>query len=161
MPAEQPTPAPVRAAARAFFPWVSDPRSLRAGPVYLIALSSHSAISRDGDPVDSAGFYLHRALLAIGPSLAGPVEVTGRRLGAAGPRSRLEFSTDGATSCRVSRSVGVMCGSRLLRFAVELRVPERSGWRIVASELRIGASGCYEITVNGKALAETIPVAVP
>src|SRR5581483_10847908 len=61
MPAEQRAPAPVRAAALAFFPWVRPAaRALRAGPVYLVALSSRTAISRDGDSTDSAGYYLHR-----------------------------------------------------------------------------------------------------
>src|SRR5436309_2021715 len=69
MPNEQPLPAPVRAAARAFFPWVSPAATaLATGPVYVVALSSHSVIARDGDATDSAGYYLHRALVAIAPS---------------------------------------------------------------------------------------------
>src|SRR5262249_10863807 len=66
MPAEQTAPAPLRSAAVRFFPWIRPAaRALRTGPVYLVALSSRTAISRDGDSTDSAGYYLHRALVAV------------------------------------------------------------------------------------------------
>src|SRR5205085_7986988 len=65
-PREQRVPPAVRPAAHAFFPWArrSGENALRAGPVYLLALSSRSSISRDGDESDGAGHDLHRALVA-------------------------------------------------------------------------------------------------
>jgi hypothetical protein len=36
--------------------------------VYLVALSSHTAIARDGDFQDTEGYYLHRALIAVAPN---------------------------------------------------------------------------------------------
>ena len=161
MPAEQPTPAPLRPTVLAFFPWVHPAdRSLRAGPVYLIALSSHSAISRDGDDTDGAGYYLHRALIAISPNQPGTVTLTGRRLGPAGPRTILDFSTNGATSCTV-HPPDVSCGTRPLRFATSLQITPQPGWRIVATELRIGRTGCFQLTASGPHLHQTIPIAVP
>ena len=91
MPAEQRLPAALEGAARAFVPWAGSRamRALHAGPIYVLALSNHTAISRDGDATDSAGEYLHRALVAIAPSQHGTVSLTGHRLGAAGPRTEL------------------------------------------------------------------------
>jgi len=61
MPAERPAPVPLQTAALRFFPWVRPAaKALHSGPVYLVALSSKSAISRDGDATDSSGYYLHR-----------------------------------------------------------------------------------------------------
>jgi hypothetical protein len=161
MPAEAPTPAPLRGAVQAFFPWVRPPaRSLRAGSVYLIALSNHTEIARDGDKTDSAGYYLHRVLIAIDPSEAGLVTVTGRRLGPAGTRTTLGFSTNGATKCNVHRS-NVTCEVRRLRFASALRIAPSAGWRIVATELRIGRTGCFRLEASGPHLDETIPISVP
>jgi hypothetical protein len=161
MPAERTAPAPVRRAALRFFPWVRPAaKALGAGPVYLVALSSRTAISRDGDPLDSSGYYLHRALLAVAPSYGGRVEVTGRRLGRSTRRAALGFATDGATACSVHTPY-VSCGSRPLRFARALVVRPRAGWRIVRTELRIGRTGCFAITVSGRHLRAVIPLAVP
>lgn len=162
MPAEQPLPAPVRTAALRFFPWVRPAaKGLRSGRVYLLALSSKTAISRDGDETDSAGYYLHRALVAIAPSYSGALKITGRRLEQRGRRTTLGFSTGGATSCTVNRPV-VSCGSRPLQFAAALRIASRPGWRIVPTELRIGRTGCFRITATGRGLREAmIPLDVP
>ena len=82
MPAEHQAPTPLRNAALRFFPWVRPAaKALNAGPVYLIALSSKTAISRDGDPTDGSGYYLHRALIAVAPSYRAPLVLAGRRLG--------------------------------------------------------------------------------
>lgn len=161
MPAEQRVPAPVRAAALRFYPWVRPAATgLRSGPVYLVALSSNTAISRDGDEIDSAGYYLHRALVAIAPSYTSALTITGRRLGR-GRRTTLGFSIDGATSCTVDPPV-VSCGSRPLRFAAALRITAaRTRWRIVRTELRIGRTGCFRIIASGRGLREMIPLAVP
>jgi hypothetical protein len=160
MPFEQATPAAVRSAAHAFFPWVPNAKSLRAGPVYLIALSTHTAISRDGDDRDSSDNYLHRALIAIAPSLAGGLTIGGHRLGKRARRTALGFSISGATHCAVHTPV-VSCGSHPLRFAPILPVKPRHGWRIVRTELRIGRTGCFRLIVSGPNLHETIPLAVP
>jgi hypothetical protein len=160
MPHERPLPLPVRTAALRFFPWVRPPSGLRAGPIYLVALSSRTAISRDGDSTDGAGYYLHRALIAIAPTYPGAVTITGRRLGPRGRRTTLGFAVNGATRCTVKAPV-VSCGSRPLRFANALRIGPRTHWRIVPTELRIGRTGCFRITVAGQALDETIPLAVP
>lgn len=160
MPSEQPVPAALRQAVRAFFPWVPAPKGLRAGSVYLIALSSRTAISRDGDDTDGAGYYLHRALIAVAPSRSGTVIVRGHRLGRAGRRTVLGFSTNGATRCTVHPPI-VSCGWRALRFAPALRIAPRIGWRIVATELRIGRTGCFQLTATGPGLRERIPLAVP
>ncbi|HWB22645.1 MAG TPA: hypothetical protein VG652_07130 [Gaiellaceae bacterium] len=162
MPVEHATPTALRKTTLAFFPWIRPAaKSLQAGPVYLIALSSHTAISRDGDSTDTSGYYLHRALIAIGPTQTGTVTVTGRRLGTPGPRTTLGFSTTGATSCSVSRRLGVVCGYRPLTFATSLRIAPRAGWRVVATELRIGRTGCFQLTARGPGLNQTIPLEVP
>jgi hypothetical protein len=151
----------VRTAALRFFPWVRPAaKGLRSGSVYLVALSSRTAISRDGDDLDGAGFYLHRALIAVAPAYGGALTITGRRVGHAGPRASLGFSTNGATTCTVNPPV-VSCGSRPLRFTTALRIASRRGWRIVRTELRIGRTGCFRINVSGRGLRETIPLAVP
>lgn len=161
MPAERPLPALLRTEALRFFPWVRPAaKGLRSGPVYVVALSSRAAISRDGDDLDVAGFYLHRALIAIAPAYAGALTITGRRVGRAGRRTSLGFSTDGTTTCTVSPPV-VSCGSRPLRFTAALWIASRRGWRIVRTELRIGRTGCFRITATGRGLHETIPLAVP
>lgn len=161
MPAEHALPAPLRAAALRFFPWIRPAAlGLRAGPVYLVALSSHTSISRDGAARDSEDYYLHRALIAIAPTYSGAVTVTGRRLGAPGRRTTLGFSTTGATSCTVKSPV-VSCGFRPLEFAAALRISAGSGWRIVRTELRIGRTGCFRIDVTGRLLRRSIPLAVP
>ena len=67
-PTERPAPAALRAEALRFFPWVRPAaEALHSGPVYLVALSSKTAISRDGDSTDGSGYYLHRALIAVAP----------------------------------------------------------------------------------------------
>ena len=161
LPAERPAPAPVRAAALRFFPWVRPAaRALHSGPVYLIALSSRTAISRDGDSTDSSGYYLHRALIAVAPGYRARLTLTGRRLGTSTRRAELGFSTDGATACTVDPP-DVTCGSRPLHFARALAVGVRSGWRIVQTELRIGRTGCFAITASGPDLHAVIPLSVP
>ena len=162
MPAEQSVPAPVRAAARAFFPWTGRAGSngLRAGPVYLLALSTRTAISRDGDDTDSSGYYLHRALIAVSPAYQGTIVLSGRRLGPAGPRTRLGFSTSGATRCTVNGAV-VTCHPQPLTFQTSLRVMPGTGWRIIPTELRIGRTGCYQLQATGSGLRARIPLAVP
>ncbi len=161
MPEEHPAPAPVRAAALRFFPWVRPAaEALHSGPVYLVALSSRTAISRDGDARDSAGYYLHRALIAVAPGYRGSLTLTGRRLGKSTRRAVLGFSTDGATACTV-RSPVVSCGSRPLRFGRALAIGSRAGWRIVQTELRIGRTGCFAITAAGRGLHAVIPLSVP
>jgi hypothetical protein len=161
MPAEQPTPKPVAAEALRFFPWVKPAaQALRAGPVYLVALSSHTRIARDGDMRDSHGYYSHRALIAVAPSYEGAVTISGGRLGRPGPRTTLGFSTGGANHCTVSNPV-VTCGSRRLPYASHLRVARDRGWRIAETELRIGRTGCFRVTATGANLHVRIPLAVP
>src|ERR1700732_5093433 len=80
MPSEQQAPAPLHAAALQFFPWVRPAaKALHSGPVYLVALSSRTAISRDGDSTDSSGYYLHRALIAVAPGYPAQLTLTGNR----------------------------------------------------------------------------------
>jgi hypothetical protein len=160
MPTERPMPAAVQAAALTFFPWIRPAeRGLEAGPVYLVALSSRTAISRDGDEQDGSRSYLHRALIAIAPSQPGVVTVSGRRVGG-GRRAILGFSANGATRCTV-HPPNVSCGWRSLRFASALRIAPHAGWRIVQTELRIGRTGCFRLTARGAGLRVTIPLAVP
>jgi hypothetical protein len=151
----------VREAALRFFPWVRPAaKGLRSGPVYLVALSSRTAISRDGDDTDGVGYYLHRALVAIHPSYSGRVILSGRRLGRPGRRTILDFSTNGATKCTVNPPI-VSCGWRPLRFAHALEIRPRHGWRIVETELRIGRTGCFPICATGHSMRRSIPLAVP
>ena len=160
-PAEQSAPAPLRTAALRFFPWVRPAaKALRSGPVYLVALSSKTAISRDGDSTDSSGYYLHRALIAVAPSYPAEVKLTGHRLGKSTRRAALGFSTNGATACSV-HSPDVSCGYRPLRFAPGLSIRPRTGWRIVQTELRIGRTGCFTISASGPSLHAVIPLSVP
>ena len=50
MPEEQAAPTPLQAVALRFFPWIRPAaKALQAGPIYLVALSSDTAIARDGD----------------------------------------------------------------------------------------------------------------
>src|SRR5437899_1245700 len=101
MPQEQRVPLAVRPAAHAFFPWArrGGENALRAGPVYLLALTYRSQVSRDGDDSDGAGNDLHRALVAVAPSYPKRITLTGRRLDRPGPHTTLAFSTNGATHC--------------------------------------------------------------
>ena len=133
---------------------------LEAGPVYLVALSSNTAISRDGDATDSARYYLHRALIAVAPSYAGSVTVSGRRLGRAVARATLGFSQDGATRCSV-RKADVTCGTRPLTLPRAL--PDRTSPRLADGPSRAPhrATGCFELLATGAGLHETIPLAVP
>jgi hypothetical protein len=161
MPAEQTVPAPVRAAALRFYPWIRPAaRGLRSGPVYLVALSSRTSISRDGDARDAADNYLHRALIAIAPSYTHALTVTGHRLGRPSQRTTLGFSTNGATRCTVS-GVVVSCPNRPFHFASALRIAAAPGWRIVQTELRIGRTGCFRLSTSGTGLRASIPLAVP
>jgi hypothetical protein len=106
MPREQRVPLAVRPAVHAFFPWAkrSGENALRAGPVYLLALTYRSQISRDGDDSDGAGNDLHRALVAVAPSYPKQITLTRSRVGGPGPHTTLMFSTNGATHCKVSAS---------------------------------------------------------
>lgn len=161
MPAEQPAPAPLQRAALRFFPWIAPAaKALQSRPVYLVALSSDTAISRDGDFRDASDYYLHRALVAVAPSYNGQVVITGHRIGASKHRATLGFSTDGANSCTVTPP-DVNCGSRPLRFANALTVKPHPGWRIVQTELRIGRTGCFTIIASGRNLHARIPLSVP
>ena len=161
MPAERPAPTPLQIAALRFFPWVRPAaKALHSGPVYLVALSSKTAISRDGDSTDSSGYYLHRALIAVAPSYRAQLTLTGHRLGKSTRRAALGFSTNGATACTVNPP-DVSCGSRPLRFAPALTISPRTGWRIVQTELRIGRTGCFTITASGRGLHVVIPLSVP
>jgi hypothetical protein len=161
MPREQPLPLTLQRAARSFSPWIGKGESgLQAGPVYLIAGSYRTAISRDGDYTDGSGEYLHRALVAVAPSYRDAVVISGRRLGASGPRTRLGFSRDGASHCTV-RGNDVLCDRRPHNFAGSLTIPARIGWRIVRTELRIGRTGCFEVSATGNGMHVTIPLSVP
>jgi hypothetical protein len=162
MPVEQPAPRLVAAEARRFFPWVGATAAyaLQDGPVYLVALSSHTAIARDGDFQDSDGYYLHRAVIAVAPSYRGGVTITGRRLGRRGPRTTLGFSTSGANHCIVSNP-DVNCSNRPLRYASNLAIARQRGWRIVETELRIGRTGCFRVIATGADLNAQIPLSVP
>ena len=161
MPAEQTAPAPLQAAALRFFPWIRPgAKTLHDGPIYLVALSSHTAIARDGDALDSAGFYLHRALIAVAPSYHGAVAIHGNRLGSPGPRTPLEFSRNGASACTV-KSPDVICPPRQLAFARSLRIAPSPGWRIAQTEIGIGRTGCFQLTATGHHLHAVVPLAVP
>jgi hypothetical protein len=161
MPSEQPTPTPLRSAALRFFPWVRPAaKALRSGPIYLVALSSNTAIARDGDVRDASDYYLHRALVAVAPSYAAPVVITGKRIGTSMRRATLSFSTDGANTCTVNPP-DVNCTSRPLSFATSLDVHKDAGWRIVQTEIRIGRTGCFAITASGQELHARIPLSVP
>ena len=161
MPTEEPAPAPLQKAALRFFPWVHPAaKALRSGPVYLVALSSTTAISRDGDPTDSSGYYLHRALIAVAPSYQARLRLTGQRLGNSTLRAALGFSSNGATACAVNPP-DVSCGSRSLRFERTLTINPRTGWRMVQTELRIGRTGCFAITASGRDLHAVIALSVP
>jgi hypothetical protein len=153
-PLEQSVPPPLARAARAFSPWWGTRvTGLRAGPVYVVAGSYRTAISRDGDTTDSNGRDLHRALVAVSPSYTGAITISGRRLG---------FSTNGAIACSVRRR-DVTCDtgrSSLLRFVRELRLPAGTGWRIVRTELRISGTGCFRIAISGRGLSGSIPLSV-
>jgi hypothetical protein len=161
MPAERPAPKPVAGAARKFFPRVKHAGdALRVGPVYLVALSSHTRISRDGDYRDGSNYYLHRVLIAVAPSYSGAITITGHRIGERGPRTALGFSTNGANHCTVSNP-DVTCGNRTLRYASRLRIAPRHGSRIVETELRIGRTGCFRVGATGSNLSVQIPLAIP
>ena len=157
MPAERAMPLPLRKAALSFFPWVRPAaQGLQAGPMYLVALSGRTAISRDGDGIDGAAYYLHRALIAVAPSYTRVVTISGRRLGPPASRGALGFSANGASSCTVEPQ-RIDCGSRLLRFVHALVVAPGAGWRIVRTALRIGRTGCFQVTATGAGLNTSLP----
>jgi hypothetical protein len=161
MPAERLLPAAVQPAARAFVPWAGPggQRALHAGPVWLLALSSRTAVSRDGDGTDGQGYYLHRALVAVAPSYRRAVTLTGARLGRPVVRGRLGFER-GAPRCTVSGAV-VSCGTPSFRWTAALHVPAGARWRLVRTMLRIGRTGCFRLTAVGPGLNVTLPLAVP
>ena len=160
-PAEQSAPKPLAAAARQFFPWVATPSAgaLHDGPVYLVALSSRTSISRDGDHRDSQNYYSHRALIAVAPSYRGAVTIAGRRLGRRAPRIVLGFSTNGANHCTLANPV-VNCGDRTLRYASRLEIPGHGGWRM-SKPTPNRQAGCFRITPTGSGLNARIPLSVP
>lgn len=161
MPLEQPLPAVLERAAHAFSPWIgAHEHGLRTGPIYLIVGSYRTAISRDGDYDDGNGNYLHRAIIAVAPVYSGKLVIAGKHLGRAGARSTLGFSIDGTDRCTV-RGNDVNCGHLLHRFARSLAISGRAGWRIVRTELRIGRTGCFEVSATGNGLHVTIPLSVP
>lgn len=160
MPAEQRAPEAVSNSVRRFFPWGPIAKALHDGPVYLVALSVRTEISRDGDYIDGEGYYLHRALVVVAPSYTGLVTITGGRLGPRGSRTALGFSTNGANHCTVANPI-VTCGNRSLRYAPRLKIAQRPGWRIIETELRIGRTGCFQLTATGTKLNARIPLAVP
>jgi hypothetical protein len=161
MPAERPAPAALQTAALRFFPWVRPAaKALHSGPIYVVALSSRTAISRDGDSTDGSAYYLHRALIAVAPSYRARLSLSGHRLGKSTRRAALGFSTNGATACTVNPP-DVSCGSRPLHFAPGLTINPRTGWRIVQTELRIGRAGCFTITASGRDLHAVMPLSVP
>lgn len=162
MPREQRVPPAVRPAAHAFFPWDrrGGENALRAGPVYLLALSYRSSISRDGDDSDGAGNDLHRTLVAVAPSYPKPITLTGRRVGRPGPHTTLAFSTNGATRCTVS-GVDVSCRPRLFDEAPALRVPGGRRWRLVTTMLVLPRTGRFRIVATGPGLRAVIQLAVP
>jgi len=161
-PYEKRVPPAVRPAAHRFFPWAGPnaEEALQSGPLYLLALSTGTAISRDGDGRDGAGYYLHRALVAVAPPYRGQVVLTGRRLGRTARRTVVDFATNGATRCSVSGAI-VSCMPRRLAFAPSLRIAPRSGWRIVRTELRIGRTGCFRVAARGAGLHTALPLMVP
>ena len=126
----------------------------------MVALSSKTAISRDGDVLDNSDYYLHRALIAVAPSYRAQLTLTGRRLGKGKRRAALGFATNGATACTVDPP-DVSCGSRPLRFAPAIAISPDTGWRIVQTELRIGRTGCFAITAIGRGLHSVILLSVP
>jgi hypothetical protein len=128
--------------------------------VYVVALSSRTRISRDGDRRDSHNYYSHRALIAVAPSYRGAVTIAGSRLGRRAPRTALGFSINGANHCTLASPV-VNCGNRSLRYAARLAIGRDPGWRIVETELRIGRTGCFRITATGTDLQARIPLSVP
>jgi len=128
--------------------------------VYLVALSSRTRISRDGDRRDSHNYYSHRALIAIAPSYRGAVTIAGRRLGRRALRTALGFSASGANHCTLANPV-VNCGNRSLRYASRLTIARHPGWRIVETELRVGRTGCFRVTATGTGLKGQIPLSVP
>ena len=76
------------------------------------------------------------------------------------PRAILGFSISRATHCTVS-GVDVSWASRALRFASSLRIPPRSGWRVVATDVRIGRISCFRLVPRVLGLRVAIPLAVP
>lgn len=161
MPLEAPVPQRVQQEVRGFFPWVpiKDAGAIRSGPVWLFALSNRTTIARDGDSTDPGGRYLHRALVAASPAYPRQITIRGRRLGAAGPRTRLAFTT-GASTCGVSTS-DVSCRSTLLPETPTLTIPAGHRWRIVRTEIAIGRTGCFTLTATGAGLHTALPLAVP
>ena len=162
MPREERVPPAARPAVHAFFPWDrrGGENALRAGPVYLLALSYRSQISRDGDDSDGAGNDLHRALVAVAPSYPKRITLTGRRLGRPGPHTTLAFSTNGASQCTV-RSVVVSCRPRLYREARALRLPTGRRWRIVKTMLVIQRTGCFRVVAQRSGPAGDDPARRP
>jgi hypothetical protein len=157
-PREQRVPPAVRPAAHAFFPWDrrGGENALRAGPVYLLALTYRSQISRDGDDSDGSGNDLHRALVAVAPSYSKPIMLTGR----SGPHTALAFSTDGATHCTV-RGLVVKCRSRLFHEARTLHVAAGRRWRIVRTMLVLPRAGRFHIVASGPGLRAVISLTSP
>lgn len=160
MPVESAVPAALRAQVHSSFPWVplKDAGAIHAGPVWVFALSSRTEISRDGDGFDLQGRYLHRSLVAVGPDHAGRVVVRGRRLRSRGPRTQLRF-TRGTTTCRIFAPT--WCARRPPNEVTSLSIPAGRGWRVVRTEVAIGATGCFALRASGDGLNASLPLAVP
>jgi hypothetical protein len=161
MPAETTVPPAIRSAGRAFYPWagrVAD-EAIHRGPVWLLALSARSEISRDGDARDAANRYLHRALVAVSPAYRGAVTISGLRIGKAGARTRLLF-TPGASRCTVSNPT-VTCGTPPPTERTALTIAPATGWRTMRTEISIGRTGCFTIRASGEGLDVSLPLAVP
>lgn len=160
MPAEAPVPVALQGQVHRSFPWVplEDAGAIRIGPVWVFALSSHTKISRDGDRSDPAGRYLHRSLVAVGPTYPGQVTIRGGRLGTPGPRTQLRF-TRGTTRCQMFGPT--WCARRPPNEKATVTVPAGKGWRLARTEVAIGRSGCFRLRATGVGLSTSLPLAVP
>lgn len=144
MPAEAPVPAALHVQVHRAFLWVpaKEAGAIHVGPIWLFALSSHTNIARDGDRMDPSGRYLHRSLVAIGPTYPGQVTIRGHRVGRAGRRMQLRF-TRGTTRCHVFGPT--WCARWPLKETTTLTLHAGKGWRVVRTEMAIGRTGCYEL----------------
>ena len=159
MPAERPAPAPLRAAALRFFPWVRpaakalhSARSIwshcRPGP------RSHATATQPTAPATTCTERWSRSHPAS------------QRSDSHGPQARQEHASRRARLLDQRRDglhrqpPDVSCGSRPLRFARALTIGPH-GWRIVQTELRIGRTGCFTVTASGRGLHAVIPLSVP
>jgi hypothetical protein len=118
--------------------------------VWLFALSSRTAVSRDGDGLDGHGRSVHRVVVAVGPRYARRVVLRG---------AALAF-TRGTSPCLITGRP-TWCARVPLREAPALRIPAGRGWRVVRTALVLGRTGCLHVRATGAALDVTLPLAVP